>query len=44
MIEVGDDIEVRRFTDLHRSEALAARRLNDHLADYFFPEIARAAA
>lgn len=44
VIEVGDDIEVRRFTDLHRSEALAARRLNDHLADYFFPEIARAAA
>ncbi len=43
-IEVGDDIDVRRFTDNCRSEALAARRLTDHLADYFFPETAHAAA
>lgn len=44
VIEVGDDIDVGHFIDSCRSEALAARHLTEHLADYFFPETARAAA
>jgi 1-acyl-sn-glycerol-3-phosphate acyltransferase len=44
VIEVGDDIDVHPYTDRCRSEALAARHLTEHLAHYFFPETARAAA
>jgi 1-acyl-sn-glycerol-3-phosphate acyltransferase len=43
LIEVGDDIAVSTFIDRRSSEALAARRLTDHLAHYFAPETARAA-
>jgi 1-acyl-sn-glycerol-3-phosphate acyltransferase len=43
LIEVGDDVVVSRFTGSQAGEALAARRLTDHLADYFALETARAA-
>ena len=43
LIEVGDDMAVSRFTHTQASEALAARRLTDHLADYFALETPRAA-
>lgn len=43
VIEVRDDITVARFAAA-AGEALAARRLTDHLTDYFSPETCRAAA
>jgi 1-acyl-sn-glycerol-3-phosphate acyltransferase len=43
LVDVGDDLAVSRFIDAQRNEALAARRLTDHLADYFALETVRAA-
>ncbi|MDG2525348.1 lysophospholipid acyltransferase family protein [Stenotrophomonas sp. HITSZ_GD] len=46
LIEVGDDLPIAPFVDAIAAspggEALAVRRLNDHLVDYFSGETARA--
>ncbi|WP_368408596.1 lysophospholipid acyltransferase family protein [Caldimonas mangrovi] len=44
VIEVQDDIAVQAFVDAAPSEALAARRLTDHLTHYFAKELQRAHA
>jgi 1-acyl-sn-glycerol-3-phosphate acyltransferase len=41
-VSVGDDIAVEPFISGAPGEAVAARRLTDHLADYFLREIPRA--
>jgi 1-acyl-sn-glycerol-3-phosphate acyltransferase len=43
-IRVGDDIAVAPFLGNPAGDALAARRLTDHLAEYFALELARADA
>ncbi len=43
-IEICDDIRIDRFVSGDCGEALAARRLTDHLTDYFFLEPCRAAS
>ena len=44
VFEVGDDIDVVQLAAQCKSEALAARRLTDHLAETLSPETFRAAA
>jgi 1-acyl-sn-glycerol-3-phosphate acyltransferase len=44
IFDVGDDIDVRRFTEPGGSEAIAARRLTEHLAEHFSPETLSAPA
>jgi hypothetical protein len=39
VVEVQEDLSIRPFLD--DQPALAARRLTDHLADYFSKELAR---
>lgn len=43
-IEVRDDMPIQSFIAAAEAEAIAARRLTQHLSDYFFPETARASA
>lgn len=43
-IEIGDDMKVAGFTTDSRGEAHAARRLNNHLTDYFSRESERVSA
>jgi len=43
-ITVQDDLPIQHFIAPNDGEALAARRLTQHLSEYFFPEAARASA